>query len=274
MHAGETRNTRKWLKVLFYGVSATSVRCDIDTITGLQSGNKAIRSQETGMVTAGSEVFGGGGGQDCYCGGGGGGEGELICCLIAIVLLAVFAIVWTIVMIAYAIMTFGGFVRRRFRTQLVMENENPEFIGKLAILTFRKGGVANYSLGSPDYDSWVSKAFSLFNRKKYIRQVSFFFAFIWGSVEVLFKLYQFLLNPLFTYDLWPLRWVMVAIFLPLLLYSPFLELTIRHVFDEGEEPVDRLLMEFPAYSPDYPMSFATPPVVIDKIPSSVVTSDK
>ncbi|MFW9850214.1 MAG: hypothetical protein ACFFF4_13840, partial [Candidatus Thorarchaeota archaeon] len=233
MHANDNEYSRKWLKILFYGVSATSVRCDIDSITGLQAGNKAIRSEETGMVSTGSEVFGGGGGQDCYCGGGGGGEGELICCLIAIVLLAVFAIVWTIVMIAYAIMTFGGFVRRRFRTQLVIENENPEFIGKLAVLTFKKGGVAKYEFGSQPYDSWVSKTFGMFNRTKYIRQVSIFFAFIWGSVEVLFKIYQYFFNPLFNYDLWPFRYVMVAIFVPLLLYSPFLELTIRGLFEEG-----------------------------------------
>ena len=107
-------------------------------------------------------------------------------------------------------------------------------------------------------------------RKKYLRQVSFFFSFIWGSVEVLFKLYQILFDPAFSYDLWPLRIVMVAIFLPLLLYAPILEISIRGAFERGGEIVDRLIMENPSFSPDHPMSFEITPWVVDSIPSTVI----
>ncbi|MHA2425384.1 MAG: hypothetical protein ACXAEF_11380 [Candidatus Thorarchaeota archaeon] len=273
MFSGDSRKKVSMSTVQFYGVSASSIRSDIDTITGLQSGKKPIQSNETGMVSATSEVFGGVGGADCYCSGGS-GDGELYCLLIIAVLLAVFAIVWTIVMVAFAIMTLGGFVRRRYRSKLFIQKENPEFLGKLAILSYRKGGVVNYSLNYLPYDEWVQGTFSLFRRKKYIRQVSIFFGFVWGAVEVLFKLYQLLFDPLFNYDLWPFRFVMVAIFLPLLLYSPFLELTIRGAFDQGAESVDRLLMEYPEYSPDTKMSFESPPTVIDRIPISVVRDAK
>ena len=269
MCAAENNNKSPMTSIRFYGTSAKSVRSDVDEITGLQSGRKPIRSNETGTVTASSEFFGGAGGADGYCSGGG-GEGEVYCLLIAAVLLAVFAIVWTIVMVAFAIMTFGGFIRRRYRTLLYIEKENPEFIGKLAILSFRKGGVAKHSLGNEPYDEWVDKTFSLFMRKKYLRQVSFFFSFIWGSVEVLFKLYQILLDPTFSYDLWPLRIVMVAIFLPLLLYAPILEISIRGAFERGGEIVDRLIMENPSFSPDHPMSFEITPWVVDSIPSTVI----
>ena len=65
---------------------------------------------------------------------------------------------------------------------------------------------------------------------------------------------------------------MVAIFLPLLLYSPILELSIRGAFERGGEIVDRLIMENPSFSPDHPMSFETDPWVVDNIPSTVIKS--
>jgi hypothetical protein len=153
-----------------------------------------------------------------------------------------------------------------------MEKGNNEFLGKLAIHTYRKGGVANYHLGHQPYDEWVDNTFSLFVRKKYIRQVSFFFGYIWGAVEIIFKLTN-IFNPLFNYDLWPLRIVMIAIMLPLLLYSPFLEMSVRSAFNQGDEPVERLLMEHPAYSPDTKMSFSSPPEVEDRTPQSVLDED-
>jgi hypothetical protein len=168
-------------------------------------------------------------------------------------------------MIAFSIMTFGGFIRKRYRTVVLMEKENLEFIGKLAVVSVRKGGVLKYPLGQPDYDDWVEDAFRMFKRLKIIRQVSLVLGFLWGFTEVLFKLYQIILNPAFDYNLWPLRYVMVAIFVPMLLFSPILELQIRNSFDIGDEMIERLIHREPSFSPNQPMMFEEEPLEVGKM---------
>jgi hypothetical protein len=176
-------------------------------------------------------------------------EGAALCIIIIGVIMALFAVVWAIVMLAFSIMTFGGFIKRRYRTLVRFEKEHKLFLAKLSILSVRNEGVINYPLGIPMYDEWIKKTFGLFNRKKYMRQLSLFLAVIWGLFEVGFKLNQILFDPSFSYNLWPLRLVMVAIFLPLLFYAPILEIQFRHAFDEGGEIVDRVLIDEPAYRP-------------------------
>ncbi len=273
MRANQEDNQETWSSVLIYGISASSVKSDIDTITGKQSGKFGVKTEETGTVIAQSEVTGGSGSGYCDCNcSGGGGDGEAYCLIVVAVLMVLFAIVWAIVMLAFAIMTLGGFVKRRYRTRLLMEKENQELAGKLAVLAFRKGGVAKYHLGSVQYDDWVDDTFNLFVRKKYIRQISFFFGYVWGAIEIITKLNQIFLDPS-DYNLWPLRIVMIAIMLPLLLYSPFLEFSIRGAFERGEEAVDRLLMEFPEFSPETKMKFSSDPEVDDRTPQSVADDD-
>ena len=57
-----------------YGVSGTTLKKEIETITGVNPSKHAMYSEETGRVSVTSEVFGdgcGGGGADCYgCDGG------------------------------------------------------------------------------------------------------------------------------------------------------------------------------------------------------------
>ncbi|MHA1908389.1 MAG: hypothetical protein ACW98Y_13905 [Candidatus Thorarchaeota archaeon] len=273
MHANQESNVDSWSSVLFYGVSASSVRSDIDTVTGKQSGKFGVKTEETGTVFAQSEVTGGSGSGYCDCScSGGGGDGEAYLLIVIAVLMILFAIVWAIVMLAFAIMTLGGFVKRRYRTRLVIEKENKELIGKLAVLTFRKGGVAKYQLGSVQYDDWADDTFTLFVRKKYIRQISFFIGYIWGAIEIITKLNQILIDPA-DYNLWPVRIVMIAIMLPLLLYSPFLEFSIRGAFETGGEAVDRLIMEHPIYSPESQMKYSSEPIVDDSTPSSVIDEE-
>ena len=261
---------KKPLGIRAYGISGSTLRKESESITGVNPGNKAVYSIETGRVSVESEVFGAGGcggGGDCYCGGGGGGggdEGVAICLIIVLAVMIAFTIVWFIVMLAFSIMTIGGFFKRRFRTLVVVEKENKEFIGKLAAATVQKRGVLDYSFGHLEYDDWMTHTFRLYHRLKLIRQVGFFFGFWWAVVEIAFKLNEYI-NHQGGYNLWPLRYVMIAIFLPLLLYSPILEIQFRHNFEAGDEMIQRLVSHEPAYSPDQPMMFSETPIAVGRI---------
>ncbi|MHA1962606.1 MAG: hypothetical protein ACW99U_20630 [Candidatus Thorarchaeota archaeon] len=261
MISGETTKSNKDIGIRIYGASASSVKKDIETITTVNPGKKAVQTKETGRVSVTPEIYSQLGG--CDGGGGGGGGGELLCLIIVAIIMAVFAIVWTIVMIAFSIMTLGGFIKRRYRTLVVCEKENKEFLGKLAVLTVRNRGVLDYPLGNLQYDEWVTDTFGLFTRKKNIRQLSLVLGFGWGIVEIGFKLYQIIFDQSFNYDLWPLRFVMIAIFVPLILYSPFLEMKFREAFDTGEEMIIRLVNQEQSFSPDHPMTFEEEPRFID-----------
>lgn len=264
----EDDTSKKLIPLQIYGVSGGAIKQEIETITGVNPGSNAVYTKETGRVAVMPEIYLTSG--DCVgCNGGGGGagngEGALFCILIIIAFFAVFAIVWAVIMIAFSIMTFGGFIRKRYRTLILIERENPEFIGKLAVISIRKGGVLRHPLGQPDYDGWVEDAFRMFNRLKLIRQVSLLCGFLWGFIEVLFKLYQIVLNPAFDYNLWPLRYVMIVIFVPMLLFSPILEFQLRDSFEIGEEMIERLVNREPSFAPEEPMMFEEAPHEVEKV---------
>jgi hypothetical protein len=271
-HYSEVSEPEKPLAIRAYGISGSTLKEEIENITGVNPGSNAIYSKETGRVSVTSEAFGDGscgGGGDCYCNGGGGGgdEGVVICLIIILAVMIALTLVWVIVMFAFSIMTIGGFFKRRFRTLVIVENENKEFIGKLAVATVQKRGVLEYSFEHHEYDDWMTRAFGLFNRLKLI-----FFGFWWGFIEVAFKL-----NEIVTgqggYNLWPLRYLMIAIFLPLLLYSPILEMQFRGIFETGEETILRLTSHEPSYSPDQPMMFSETPIEVGKISASGAKKD-
>jgi hypothetical protein len=268
---------QKPLAIRAYGVSGSTLKKEIEQITGVNPGSNAVYSKETGRVSVTSEVFGAGGcggGGDCYCNGGGGGgeEGVIICLIIIAAVMIALTIVWAIVMLAFSIMTIGGFFKRRFRTLVIVEEENTEFIGKLAAITVEKRGVLEYPFEHLEYDEWMTRTFGMYNRLKLLRQVSIFFGFWWGFIEVAFKLNQILLNPA-DYNLWPLRYVMIAIFLPLLFYSPILEIQFRGAFETGDEMVMRLINHEPSYSPNQPMMFSETPIEVGRISSNGTKKD-
>jgi hypothetical protein len=275
-HYSEVSEPEKPLAIRAYGVSGSTLKKEIETITGVNPGSNAAYSRETGRVSVTSEVFGDGGcggGGDCYCNGGGGGEeGVIICLIIIAAIMIALTIVWAIVMLAFSIMTIGGFFKRRFRTLVIVEEENKEFIGKLAVITVQNRGVLEYPFEHHEYDDWMTRVFGMYNRLKLLRQVSIFFGFWWGFIEVAFKLNQILLNPA-DYNLWPLRYVMIAIFLPLLLYSPILEIQFRGAFDTGDEMVMRLTNYEPSYSPTQPMMFSETPIEVGKISANGAKKD-
>jgi hypothetical protein len=268
---GEYSIPEKNFGVRIYGVSASTVKAEIETLTGVNPGRKAVKTKETGRVSVTPEIYSSAKYADCCSGGGGGGGGDggacLFCFILVVAFMAVIAIVWAVVMLAFSILTIGGFLKRRYRTLLVMEMRNREFIGKLAVSTFRKGGIMEYPFGHDQYDSWMKRAFALFVRLKHIRQISLLFATFWGFTEVAFKLNQVLLNPSLNYDLWPLRYVMMAIIIPLLLYSPILEIQFRNSRDTGEEMITRLLTENPSFSPDTAMVFEEEPKLTALLPA-------
>jgi hypothetical protein len=254
---------KKNFAIRVYGTSASALKAQVESLTGLNPGRKAVKTKETGRVSVTPEIYST---MKCAdpCSGGfsGDGEGLLFCLIVIIAFMAVFTIVWAVVMIAFSILTVGGFLKKRYRTLLVMEVGNREFIGKLAVSVFRSGGIMEYPLGLEQYDEWMKQTFNLFVRLKHIRQVTLFFASFWGFTEVYFKLYQLLMNPAFDYDLWPFRFVMVIIILPMLLYSPILEIQFKNSQGTGEEMVVRLLTENPSFSPDYTMTFEEEPQIV------------
>lgn len=176
------------------------------------------------------------------------------------------AVVWTVVMIAFSLLTVGGFLKRRYRTVVVIEKMNREFLGKLAISISRNGGVLDYTFGHEGYDDWTRRAFKLHIRLKHLRQISLVLGLGWGLVEVMFKLNEILIGYITNYApvILPLRIVMIAIFIPLLIYSPVLEGQFRNVGDDGEEMVIRLLSEEYSFSPDHRMNFGEAPRVVPK----------
>ncbi|MHA1951175.1 MAG: hypothetical protein ACW987_15060 [Candidatus Thorarchaeota archaeon] len=259
MFTEDGQKPRKPLAIRAYGVSGSTLKKEIETITGVNPGSNAVHTEETGSVGVASEMFGTGGlcggGVDCYgCdgGGSGGGEGAIVCLILIVAVMAALTIVWAVVMVAFSIMTAAGFFKRRFRTLFVIENENKEFIGKIAVITVQKRGVLEYPFEHREYDEWMTHTFRMFNRLKYLRQISILFGFWWGFFEIAFKLNE-LVFGVGGYNLWPLRYVMIAIFLPLLLYSPILEIQFRGAFDTGDEMVMRLVHHEPSYSPNQPM---------------------
>jgi hypothetical protein len=66
---------------------------------------------------------------------------------------------------------------------------------------------------------------------------------------------------------------MIAIFLPLLLYSPILEIQFRGLFDTGDEMVMRLINHEPSYSPNQPMMFSETPIEVGKISANGTMKD-
>lgn len=242
------------LVILAYGVSGGSVEEELENITGVKSKKKTVHTKETGHIIVMPEVQTGLGVADI-----GVGDGAAIFLLILAITMALFATVWTIVMILFSIVTLGGFIERRFRTRVIMERENLEFIGKLSVLTFRRGGVLNHSLGQDQYDEWMGQTFRLFKQLKLLRQGSMGLGFVWGLVEIGFKLYQLLYDASFSYNLWPFRIVMIMIFIPLILYSPILEMKFRRAFETGDENIARLIINEPSFNPDNPMAFKDRP---------------
>ena len=277
MENDEIYSSSQRVKIRAYGVSARSVRTSIEEITGIAPGKKeAVMTQETGRVYSESEIYSSGGGAYCDCSGCGGGSGDgeaLIVALIVIaVLMMMIAVIWAVIMIAFSILTVGGFLKRRYRTVVVIERQNREFLGKLAISIFRKNGVLEYRFGHEGYDNWVKQAFKLHVRLKRIRQVSLFFGIGWGWIEVILKLHEILVGYITNYgpSLLPLRLVMIAIFVPLLLYSPVLEMQFNNARKDGEEKVMRLLNEEYNFSPDHPMHFQSKPRIVAGISSAAV----
>jgi hypothetical protein len=254
--------TKQLLGLRAYGVSASALKYGVETITGVNPGKDAVQTKETGRVSVTPEIYSTAAcGDPCVGGGSSDGEGLLICLLVVAVIMAVFTIVWTVVMVAFSILTIGGFLKKRYRTLLIVEKPNSEFMGKVALQIIRAGGVLEYPLNNEEYDAWMHHTFGLFKRLKLLRQVSLFFAFCWGLVEVGFKLNQILFNPA-DYNLWPFRYVMIAIFLPLLLYSVILEIQFKSAFDSGEETIARLLSDEPSFAPDHPMIFEEEPKIV------------
>ena len=264
----DSNTTSQGMKIRAYGVSASSVRKSIEEITGVNPKKKAVLTKETGRVSADSEKFSGGGTGYCDCGSpGGDGEGFVIVLIIIAVLMITFAAVWTVVMIAFSIVTVGGFLKRRYRTVVIIEKMNREFLGKLAISIARNGGVLDYSFGHDGYDDWARRDFKLHIRLKHLRQISLFFGLGWGVIEAMFKLNEILIGYITNYGpiVLPLRLVMVAIFIPLLIYSLVLEGQFRNATDDGEEMVMRLLNEENSFSPDHQMAFEAEPRVVPKL---------
>ncbi|MFW9982758.1 MAG: hypothetical protein ACFFE3_12700 [Candidatus Thorarchaeota archaeon] len=252
-----------------YGISGSTIKKEIENITGVNPGKNAVYSRETGRVSVTSEIYSSNalsGGGDCSgCGGSGDcGEGAIICLIVIGAIMIAITIVWAVVMFAFSIMTVGGFFRKRFRTLVVIEKENKEFLGKLAVMTVQKRGIMQYPIGHPQYDEWMNQVFKKFGRLKILRQISIFLGFCWGFIEVAFKLNE-LVFGVGGYDLWPLRYVMITVFLPLLLYSPILEIQFRGAFEKGDELVMRLVNEKPSYSPNQPMIFSETPIEVGRI---------
>jgi hypothetical protein len=268
-------DAKKLHAIRAYGVSASAVKYGIESITRSNPGKNAVQTKETGRVSVTPEIYSTVPCVDCCAGGGGGsdGEGLLLCLLIIAIFMAVFTIVWAVVMIAFSVLTVGGFLKKRYRTLLVIEKPNREFIGKIALHVFRSGGALEYPFGNKAYDDWMRRAFNLFVRLKFIRQISLFFGFLWGFIEVAFKLNELLFSH-GGYDLWPLRYVMVAIFLPLLLYSPILEVQFKRSHDTGEEITMRLLYEEPSFAPDHPMIFEEEPKIVRAVTTMALKKKK
>ena len=233
-----------------YGTSGSTVRALVTELGPGTPQKSYIHTQCCGEVRAGTALRYEGGSCDCYGGTGGdtGGEGLCFCLVLIAALMVVVTIVWAVVMIVFSIVTIGGFVRRRYRTALLVERSDSTFIGRLAIAIASLDGVMDVRLGIPEYDEWVKGTVRLFKFLKYIRQTSLFLGFIWGGTEVFFKLRN-VFDPTYHYDLWPFRIVMIIIFIPLILSTPVLEIKFRGAFSMSEDIIQQIIVTHPEYRP-------------------------
>ena len=231
-----------------YGVSGTKIRDMIRTIVPVHEEGPIMFSRRCGEIRVTSALKGG----DLWipdCGGGAtDGEAALCCLGIVVALLAVVAVVWAVVMIVFSVVSWGGFFKRRFRTFVFLERHDEELIRKLAVAVAMEGGVLRCEIGEPSFDMWARDTLSLYLRLKRIRQASLLLGAGWGWVEVLFKARN-IIDPSFHYNLWPFRFVMVLVFLPLIFCMPVLEMSFRSTARQGLEVAERLAATRPEYNP-------------------------
>ncbi|MCF2137756.1 MAG: hypothetical protein K9W43_11045 [Candidatus Thorarchaeota archaeon] len=246
--------TYHWYNI--FGVSGSTVREMIHEFTGGEQHKKYILTRCCGKVRAGTAL-----GQECLgadCGTGSGGdcgEGLCFCLLLSMLMMVVVTIVWVAVMVVFSFVTVGGFVKRRYRTAIFLEKKSHTFLAKISLAVAQLGGVLDYPIGVPDYDHWVSRTVRLFKYLKYIRQLSLFLGTVWGFNEVYFKLKN-IFDPTFHYNLWPFRFAMVIIFIPLIFSSPILEIKIREAIDIGEGLIHDVIAMHPEYTPSSMVSIS------------------
>ncbi len=247
-----------------YGVSASSINEMIEHLLGRRPSRKEpIKTEETGLVLADSELLNRELGVS-DCSGCTGSECDLICILSILVVMLVVSVVWLTVMIAFSVVTLGGFFKRRYRSVVLVEHEHREFLTKLSIMILRKGGALDYSIGDPEYDEAITNVFLLYGRLKIIRQLSILLGTVWGTIEMAFRLNNILFNPNLEYNLWPLRFIMVGMFLPMMFYCVYLEYRFRRAFSDADEASIRVIMTDPAMNPDTPVSLSKPAWVLDE----------
>ncbi len=245
---GET--TAKFTDHLVYGVSGSKIVDAIINIDSVEKKDDYYETRSSGQVKVFSDIrtiniFSGSSGAVTEC--------EAILFLIILGLMLFIAIAWVAVMIVFSIVTFGGFVRRRYVTHVAVEHVNPDFLSKLSVFAIKNGGYMEYETGPPEYQDLVKQMASNYGKLTNLRQFSILLGMIWGVIEVSFKVYQMFLDPAFTYNLWPFRIAMVILFIPLIAYAPVVELRIRSTHKSGMETVDRLVNNDSKFDPSVPL---------------------
>ena len=103
MSGGENEPVAESLKIQIYGVSGKSIRSAIESITGVKIKKKPIYTKETGHVVVqpkdGSILFPCSSSGDC--------GGSIVILITVLIVMAVFATIWAIVMTIFSIVTLG-----------------------------------------------------------------------------------------------------------------------------------------------------------------------
>ncbi len=243
-----THRGQKYHAYSIYGASTSVVKEIVYEVGQGDDVDKLTTTRCCGSVAVVDEMMSG---DLVYCDGGGLSSTDEcgIFLLIIIALMAVFAIVWAAVMIVFSIFTLGGFVRRRYRTLLMIEQPRRNLLLNVAFGVAFRGGVMDWDTGIPEYDEWKEKALSHYRALKYVRQISFLFGIIWGMNEIYNKALN-LLDPNYHYNLWPFRLMMVIIFLPLLFACPVIELRMRELYRTADPMFQSILADDPDIEQD------------------------
>lgn len=245
---------------LVYGVHSNDIRRDIKKILDILEEEKDVRSERVGYVDAYSSfwvdfvlfVFTVG----IMAIGAFLASARLEffwpIMLIAITLIILYPILWYVVTFVLSIFTFGTFFKHRYLAITSTTKSDETFLSKLIVTVALRGGIFDHQTGDPEFDEWSSQALRLYRRVTYTRILAVLFGLIWGVMEIYQRVN--LIPILYQIDLWPLRILMILIYIPLFIYCLHALMRIRRHYAAGDQMIYRLKYSSSRFDPEIPLS--------------------
>ncbi len=172
--------------------------------------------------------------------------------LILVLGLVLFPFLWLAVTIAFSVFTAGGFFKKRHFTLVSIDRNNAVFDSKLLMAVVLRGGAVNTHVEDPEFNDWLQRAVRFYTRITALRLIAVALGFVWAFLELDQRFDVF--HLVYQLDLLPLRYVMVAIYIPLLFIGAWLVLGVKRHYAEGDLVIHRLKASSSRLDPDIPLT--------------------